>query len=54
MAHSRWGTQGAAITTPDAIYLGFGFEGISDSANRNEVMARALLAPTGGAAEVTL
>ena len=32
--------EGAAITTPDTVYLGFGFEGISGSAARNEVMDR--------------
>jgi hypothetical protein len=34
--------EGAAITTPDTIYLVFGFEGISDSAKRNEVVRRVL------------
>jgi murein tripeptide amidase MpaA len=32
--------EGAAITTPKSVYLGFGFEGITDSAMRNEVMDR--------------
>ena len=32
--------EGAAITTPDSVYLGFGFEGISGVATRNEVMGR--------------
>ena len=32
--------EGAAITTPDSVYLGFGFEGISGTATRNEVMDR--------------
>jgi Zinc carboxypeptidase len=34
--------EGAGITTPDAIYLGFGFEGITDAAKRNAVMGRVL------------
>ena len=33
-------SYGAAITTPDTLYLGFGFEGITDSATRDQVMAR--------------
>jgi hypothetical protein len=36
-------------TTPDTIYFGFGFEGITDAADRNEVLGRAmrhLLSPT--------
>lgn len=33
---------GAAITTPDSLLLGFGFEGIATEAARNEVMGRAL------------
>ena len=33
---------GAAITTPDSLLLGFGFEGIATAAERNEVMGRAL------------
>lgn len=33
---------GAALTTPDSLLLGFGFEGISTAAERNEVMGRAL------------
>jgi hypothetical protein len=32
--------EGASITTPDSLYLGFGFEGVSDAARRNEVMGR--------------
>jgi hypothetical protein len=32
--------EGAAITTPGSVYLGFGFEGISGSATRNDVMGR--------------
>jgi hypothetical protein len=34
--------EGAAIATPDTLYMGFGFEGISDAAKRNEVMGRAV------------
>lgn len=30
--------EGAAITTPASVYLGFGFEGISRAARRNEIM----------------
>lgn len=33
---------GAAISTPDSLLLGFGFEGIATPAERNEVMGRAL------------
>ncbi len=33
---------GAAITTPDSLLLGFGFEGIATPADRTEVMGRAL------------
>jgi hypothetical protein len=29
-------------TTEDSIYFGFGFEGITDEADRNEVMGRAI------------
>jgi hypothetical protein len=32
--------EGAAIATPDTVYLGFGFEGVSDAATRNTVMDR--------------
>jgi hypothetical protein len=32
--------EGAAITTPDSVYLGFGFEGITGAATRNDVMNR--------------
>lgn len=28
------------IATPDTVYMGFGFEGISGSATRNEIMDR--------------
>ena len=34
--------EGAVIATADTLYMGFGFEGITDSATRNEVMGRAL------------
>ncbi len=34
--------EGAAVATPDTLYMGFGFEGISDAATRNEVMARTI------------
>jgi murein tripeptide amidase MpaA len=34
--------EGAAITTPGSVYLGFGFEGITGSATRNEVMGRTI------------
>ena len=33
---------GAAISTPDSVLLGFGFEGIATPAERDEVMERAL------------
>ena len=33
---------GAAISTPDSLLMGFGFEGIATPAERNEVMRRAL------------
>jgi hypothetical protein len=33
---------GAAISTPESLLLGFGFEGIATPAERNEVMGRAL------------
>jgi hypothetical protein len=32
----------AAITTPDTVLHGFGLEGISTAAERNEVMGRTL------------
>jgi hypothetical protein len=32
--------EGAAVATPDTVYMGFGFEGISDAATRNAVMDR--------------
>jgi hypothetical protein len=34
--------EGPVTTTEDTIYFGFGFEGITDAADRNEVMARAI------------
>ena len=34
--------EGAAISTPDSIYFGFGFEGIATPASRNAVMGRVL------------
>jgi hypothetical protein len=34
--------EGAAITTEDTIYFGFGFEGIATPATRNAVMGRAI------------
>ena len=30
------------IATPDTLYMGFGFEGITDAATRNEVMGKAM------------
>lgn len=32
--------EGAAVTTADTVYLGFGFEGITGAATRNQVMGR--------------
>src|SRR4051794_32409613 len=32
--------EGAAVRTPDTLYLGFGFEGIRGAATRNDVMQR--------------
>jgi bacillopeptidase F (M6 metalloprotease family) len=32
--------EGAAISTPDSVYLGFGFEGLDGAVTRNEVMDR--------------
>jgi hypothetical protein len=40
--------EGAAITTPDTIYFGFGFEGITDAATRNAVMGRVMDFLLGG------
>jgi Zinc carboxypeptidase len=34
--------EGPVVTTEDTIYFGFGFEGITDEADRNEVMGRAV------------
>ena len=34
--------EGPVATTQDTIYFGFGFEGITDEADRNEVMGRAI------------
>jgi hypothetical protein len=34
--------EGAVVSTPDTLWFGFGFEGITDEAARNEVMARAM------------
>jgi hypothetical protein len=34
--------EGPVAATADSLYFGFGFEGISDAADRNEVMGRAL------------
>jgi len=34
--------EGPVATTQDSIYFGFGFEGITDEADRNEVMGRAI------------
>jgi hypothetical protein len=34
--------EGAAVSTRDSVYMGFGFEGISGAATRNEVMERIL------------
>jgi Zinc carboxypeptidase len=34
--------EGAAVATPRTIYLGQGFEGISDASTRNQIMDRAL------------
>jgi hypothetical protein len=34
--------EGAAVSTRDSIYMGFGFEGITDAATRNRVMGAAV------------
>jgi hypothetical protein len=34
--------EGAIIATPDTLYMGFGFEGITDHETRNEVMRQAM------------
>jgi hypothetical protein len=40
--------EGAAITTPDTIYFGFGFEGIAGPASRKAVMQRVMSYLLGG------
>ncbi len=34
--------EGAAIATPDTVYLGFGFEGITGASTRNQIMDRVI------------
>jgi hypothetical protein len=34
--------EGAAVATDDTLYLGYGFEGITDASTRNEIMDRAM------------
>jgi len=34
--------EGAVVRTPDTLYMGFGFEGISGTATRNDVMKRSM------------
>ena len=34
--------EGAVIATADTVYMGFGFEGITDAATRNDVMGRVM------------
>jgi hypothetical protein len=34
--------EGAAVSTADTLYFGFGFEGIADASARNEVMGRSI------------
>jgi hypothetical protein len=34
--------EGAVVATDDTLYMGFGFEGITDATKRNEVMGRAV------------
>jgi hypothetical protein len=34
--------EGAAVATDDTLLMGFGIEGISDAATRNEVMGRTM------------
>ena len=34
--------EGAAVATDDTLYLGHGFEGITDASTRNEIMGRAM------------
>jgi hypothetical protein len=35
--------EGAVVATPDTLYMGFGFEGIQTTAERNAVMQRAMM-----------
>ncbi|MGH2661250.1 MAG: M14 family zinc carboxypeptidase [Actinomycetota bacterium] len=48
--------EGAVVSTEDTLYFGFGFEGITDEADRNDVMCRSMAyligtpCPPGGAA----
>ena len=34
--------EGAVVSTEDTLYFGFGFEGISDEATRNDVMGKSI------------
>ena len=34
--------EGAVVGTDDTVYMGFGFEGITDGAKRNEIVARTI------------
>jgi hypothetical protein len=34
--------EGAAVATGDTLYMGFGFEGITDASTRNQIMGRAI------------
>ncbi len=34
--------EGAVVSTPDTLYMGFGFEGITSTAQRNDVMKRSM------------
>jgi hypothetical protein len=34
--------EGAVVRTPDTLYMGFGFEGISGTATRNDVMKKSV------------
>jgi hypothetical protein len=34
--------EGAVVATPDTIYMGFGLEGVTDPATRNELMGRSI------------
>jgi Zinc carboxypeptidase len=34
--------EGAAVATPDTVYLGFGLEGVTDASKRSQVMGRAI------------